>query len=72
LNNNTYSDLISCLINCKNEQDKLNNQTLVKNKKPITTPLKTRKMLQMNKENIMDLNNNITTSSLLNKKRQKK
>jgi hypothetical protein len=71
LNNNTYSDLISCLINCKNEQDKLNNQTLVKNKKPITTPLKTRKMLQMNKENIMDLNNNITTSSLLNKKRQK-
>jgi len=46
-------------------------QTVTKNKKAANTPLKTRKMLQMNKENIMDLNNNITTSSLLNKKRAK-
>ena len=74
LKNNTYSDVISCLINCKNEQD--NMQTELSKKNTInTTPMKAKKLVvQLNKENNMDLsnlNNNISTSSLLNKKKAK-
>jgi len=43
LKNNTYSDVISCLINCKNEQD--NMQTELSKKNTInTTPMKAKKI----------------------------
>jgi len=66
LKNNSYPDVLTCLLSFKKSED----ITQYPSENQITiNPMKTKK--QINKENIMSINNSITTSTLLNKKKEK-